>query len=126
MIFFHGRYIIVMGGVIMQSPYIMGARIREAREAAGLTQKELAEKLSYKSASTIAKIEKGKNNLTQKKIIAVASVLGVTVGYLMGDKQEPILCNNVVDILRKLQDDINKVFETAINKSMQNKWNRTK
>ena len=47
-------------------------RIKARREELGMSQEELATKLGYKSRSTINKIEMGKNDITQSKIIAFA------------------------------------------------------
>jgi len=64
--------------------------IRNRRIEIGMSQEELAEKLGYKSRSTIAKIEAGVNDITQSKIIAFAQALNTTVGYLMGDTERNI------------------------------------
>lgn len=62
----------------------IGTRIREKREAIGMTQEELASKLGYKNKSSIAKIETGANDIVQSKVIEFANVLNTTVAYLMG------------------------------------------
>lgn len=62
----------------------IGKRIREKREALGMTQEELAAKLGYKNKSSIAKIETGANDIVQSKVIEFANVLHTTVSYLMG------------------------------------------
>ena len=105
----------------MKQSEITGARILTARKAARLTQEQLAEKLSYKSASTISKLEKGENELSQSKLVEMASVLGVSYGYLMGDEagSETTHNKNIVDILRNLQASINQAFDTAISEAMQ-------
>lgn len=59
-------------------------RIRERRLALGMSQAELADSLGYSDRSTIAKIEKGVNDLTQSKIEAFANILQTTPAYLMG------------------------------------------
>lgn len=59
-------------------------RIKHRREELGMSQDELAKKLGYKSRSTIAKIEKGENDITQSKISAFAKALNTTPSYLMG------------------------------------------
>ncbi|MBR6826274.1 MAG: helix-turn-helix transcriptional regulator [Oscillospiraceae bacterium] len=59
-------------------------RIRERREALGLSQLELALKLGYTDRSTIAKLEAGVNNLNAKKLVRFAEALQTTVPYLMG------------------------------------------
>ncbi|EET60374.1 putative repressor LexA [Marvinbryantia formatexigens DSM 14469] len=62
----------------------IGIRIREQREAIGMTQEELASKLGYKNKSSIAKIETGANDIVQSKVIEFADALNTTVSYLMG------------------------------------------
>ena len=44
---------------------IVGKNIKKRRIALGLTQEDLAKKLGYKSKSTINKIEKGINDISQ-------------------------------------------------------------
>ena len=68
-------------------------RIRELRISAGLSQDELAKKTGYNDMSSIAKIEAGKVDLTQSKLVAFADALNTTPGYLMGwepDSKSPI------------------------------------
>lgn len=62
----------------------IGENIRNARIAAEMTQEELASKMGYKSKSTINKIELGKNDIPQSKIIQFAEVLNTTPTALMG------------------------------------------
>ena len=58
--------------------------IRSRRIALKMTQQELAQKLGYKSTSTIAKIESGENDIPQAKIAAFAEALNTTPAALMG------------------------------------------
>ena len=58
--------------------------IKARRIELNMSQKELAQKLGYKSTSTIAKIESGKNDIPQSKIMAFAKALDTTPGNLMG------------------------------------------
>ncbi len=66
----------------------LGDNIKNRRIELGLSQEELADKLGYKSRSTIAKIESGINDLTQSKIAAFAKVLNTTRSQLMGDSDK--------------------------------------
>ena len=59
-------------------------RIRKLRIEAGMSQDELAKAMGYKDRSMITKIETGKVDISQKKILAFADVLNTTPGYLMG------------------------------------------
>ena len=58
--------------------------IRARRIALKMTQQELAQKLGYKSTSTIAKIESGENDIPQAKLAAFAVALNTTPAELMG------------------------------------------
>lgn len=58
--------------------------IKNARTALKMSQQELADKLGYKSASTIAKIESGENDIPLSKVSTVAAVLKTTPVTLMG------------------------------------------
>lgn len=63
--------------------------IKKFRNAAGMTQGELAERLGYTDRSSIAKIEKGIVDLPQSKIRQIADVFGVAPGILMGYEDNP-------------------------------------
>ena len=62
----------------------LNENIRARRIALHMTQQELAQKLGYKSTSTIAKIESGENDIPQAKIAAFAAALDTTPAELMG------------------------------------------
>ena len=59
-------------------------RIKFLREEQGLTQQDLAEKVGFKTASAINKIEMGLRDINQSKIILFAKALHTTPSYLMG------------------------------------------
>ena len=62
----------------------IGENIMRLRKERGLTQEELANRMGYKSKSTINKIELGINDIPQSKIVKFAEVLGVTPAKIMG------------------------------------------
>lgn len=62
----------------------IGKRIRRRREELEMTQEELADKLHYKSKTTIAKIENGTNDIVQSKVVEFAKALKTSPAYLMG------------------------------------------
>ena len=66
----------------------VGDNISIIRKRLGLTQEELANKMGYKSKSTINKIELGINDIPQSKIVKFAEVLGTTPATLMGWDEE--------------------------------------
>ena len=62
----------------------IGNNILFLRKNLGLTQEELAQKMGYKSKSSINKIEMGLNDVPRSKILKFAEVLGTTPARLMG------------------------------------------
>lgn len=72
-------------------------RIKERREKLGLTQDELAKELGYISRSSIAKIESGKVDIPQSKILSFAKALKTTPSYIMGWAEE----NEQINLLSK-------------------------
>lgn len=70
----------------------IGENIRIAREKAGITQDELAQKLGYKSRSSITKIESGEHDIPRKKVIHIAKALNISLPLLMGyDDETPTI-----------------------------------
>lgn len=65
---------------------MIGERIKEARIAKNMTQDELAERVGYKSRSSINKIELGLQDVPRKKAMKFANVLKVSIDYLMEDE----------------------------------------
>ena len=84
---------------------IIGDNIRNRRIELNMTQEELASKMGYKSKSTINKIELGKNDIPQSKIVQFAQVLNTTPKALMG--WEEVQKNNDImsDIIVRMRND---------------------
>ena len=89
--------------------------IRTRRIEIGMTQEELAEKLGYCGRSMITKIEAGKVDLTQSRILAFAKALDMDPGDLMGWEDEPYVAKttpaeyNLLQRFRDLNDEGQKV-----------------
>lgn len=87
----------------------IGTRIKERRIELGMSQDELAEKMGYKSRSTIAKIEKGVNDVVQSNIVKFSEILNTSIAYLMGwDNNEEETTQKIdatTDILIKMEKD---------------------
>lgn len=62
--------------------------IRNRRTALHLTQDELAKKMGYSDKSMISRIESGKIDLSESKIMEFAKALGTTPMALMGWKEK--------------------------------------
>jgi transcriptional regulator with XRE-family HTH domain len=62
----------------------IGSRIRERRNALGLTQEELGKALRDSlSHQQIQKYEKGENSISCARLVQIAEALGVTAGSLL-------------------------------------------
>lgn len=61
----------------------VGANIKKRRFELRMSQKELADAMGYKTRSTIAKIEAGENDVSQKKLQRFAEVLDTTAEALI-------------------------------------------
>lgn len=63
----------------------VGINIKKRRFELRMSQQELAQAMGYKTRSTIAKIESGENDVSQKKLQRFAAVLDTTVEALISD-----------------------------------------
>ena len=79
--------------------------IRARRIALHMTQQELAQKMGYKSTSTIAKIESGENDIPHAKIAAFAKALSTTPADLMGFNFV-IIGDEIVECLNEPDDTV--------------------
>ena len=61
----------------------IGDKIRKRRMELGMSQRDLAFKMGYTNNSTIAKIEQGKVDVSQSRVLQFSKVLGVPISYLM-------------------------------------------
>ena len=65
---------------------IIGSRIKEARIRAGMSQKQLSEKLEllavYTCRGSISRIENGQRAITDIEIDAISKILNVSLDYL--------------------------------------------
>ena len=75
-----------------------GAKIKEARTAAGLSQKALAEKAGCVTATDISKAERDLKELTPEQLEAVAQALGVTPESLTD--APPVLSDAEAELLK--------------------------
>ena len=83
----------------------IGERIKMRREELDMSQAELARKVGYTSRSTITRIERDGNGISQDKIVAIAKALKTTPSYLMGWEDE-----EVATLTAMQEDAIEKFF----------------
>lgn len=83
----------------------IGERIKLKRNERGWSQRDLAAKMGYSNHSTVGKIETGKVDLPQSKVIQFSEVLGVSVAYLMGWEEQQKKNDALTDIVVRLRTD---------------------
>lgn len=92
----------------------IGLRIKTRRNDLGLTQEELAQRMGYKSKSTINKIEKCLNDVSQSNVVKFANVLQTTEAYLMGWTDDPNRnLHEVISISKETMDNLLKTIPTS-------------
>jgi transcriptional regulator with XRE-family HTH domain len=72
----------------------IGEKIKLKRTELKWSQRELSDKMGYSNHSTIARIESGKVDIPQSRIVQFAEVLGTSVAYLMGWEEEKTATKN--------------------------------
>lgn len=92
----------------------IGTRVKMLREQKGLTQEELAVKLGYKSKSSVAHIENGRD-IPRSMVVQLADILDTTPSYLMGWTEEK---NNtpIVNDRSAIVDKINSLSDSQLDK----------
>lgn len=98
----------------------VGNNILNLRKSLGLTQEELAQKVGYKSKSTINKIEKGINDIPQSKILKIAEALETSPEQLIG-REDDTDNNNQSDDKISLTERERTMLELFNNISEDNK-----
>lgn len=73
----------------------LGEKVKLKREELGLSQEELAEKMNYKSKTSIHKIEVGITDLPLSKVKELAAVLKTTPAYLMGWEEKISILDDI-------------------------------
>lgn len=84
----------------------LGEKVKLKREELNLSQEELAEKMNYKSKTSIHKIEVGITDLPLSKVKELADVLKTTPAYLMGWEED------------KSQEKENNIFSQLTNEEL--------
>ena len=100
--------------------YDLYRNIKKIREAKGMSQEELARKTGYTSRSSIAKIENGRVDLSQTKILLFAQALGVTPTELLGlssspaaKKYQPHTLANILNIEDFTEEELQEIGQFA-------------
>ena len=85
----------------------IGEKIKKRRMELGWSQRELARKMGYSDNSTLARIEQGKVDVYQNKIVQFSNVLGVSIAYLMDweDEEQEQKNDLIAEVVLKMRTD---------------------
>ena len=101
----------------------VGANIKKRRFEMRMSQQELADAMGYKTRSTIAKIESGENDVSQKKLQRFAAVLDTTVEALVSGYGNSPIVQAEQEILQEEKNNKNIVIILAGGKTGRNLQN---
>ena len=101
-----------MAGVRLRSWADVGARVATARERAGFTQRELAERLEI-SRSAITRVELGQRQLDALELAQLADALGRSVEWFLTEPPDTIASHrsglSVDQDVQRLEDELERV-----------------
>ena len=89
----------------------IGDRIKQRRIELDWSQRELASKMGY-NHSTITRIETGKIDISQSRVVQFSKVLGVSIAYLMGWEEEEQKNDIIANAVLKMRTNTN--FMSAV------------
>lgn len=95
----------------------IGEKIKQRRKELGWSQRELAKRLGYSNHTTLTKIESGKVDINQSKVVLFAEVLRTTPAYLIGleeDKKNPATMDGMSENRKKLMQMVDEIPEEAL------------
>jgi transcriptional regulator with XRE-family HTH domain len=87
-----------------------GSRLKGARKGAGLTQKELADKLGF-SHSDVSKWEKGNKHPPISSAAPICEVLGVSANYLLGMPEVEVTPEIALRVLGQAVSDLRSLMD---------------
>ena len=82
----------------------IGEKIKQRRNELKWSQRDLAERMGY-NHSTITRIETGKIDIPQSRIVQFADVLQTSVAYLMGWEEVQKKNDTLTDIILRMRTD---------------------
>jgi transcriptional regulator with XRE-family HTH domain len=91
---------------------IIGARLKNARLEAGLTQQVLAEKTNL-SVAFISRVERGSSHINLKRLSEFCNILNVSEGSILNgvsDSDEEYLFTEFNDILKRCTPEKQKLI----------------
>ncbi|MDO5297764.1 MAG: helix-turn-helix transcriptional regulator [bacterium] len=108
--------------------YGLPQKIKEARQLAGLTQTELADKISMNGKLTISRYETGERCPTIKVLVDIAKATGFNVGWFFDDPPDCQLCpedEEVLSLFHQLnQDGRHYILECLYNATVSKRYEK--
>ena len=83
----------------------IGEKIKLRRAQLDWSQRELARRMGYTNNSTIAKIEQGKVDVSQARVVQFSQVLGVSIAWLMDWEEAEKKNDQLVPLVTRLRRD---------------------
>lgn len=83
----------------------IGEKIKKRRLELGMSQRELARNMGYTDNSTLARIEQGKIDVSQSRIVQFSKVLNCTIAYLMDWEETEKKNDQIVTLVTRLRLD---------------------
>lgn len=91
----------------------IGSKIKEAREGKGLSQRELADKVGFESATSISLIEAGERKISVFDLERVADVLNEPIEYFLGSGPKVKVAFRAAGLDDKDAEAIQHIIEMA-------------
>jgi len=89
-----------------------GDRIRQLRISRGLQQKDLADKLGYKSQTSVSKLEAGEISPTADVLMKLTEILNADLHWLITGKQNPDKISGIIDPINRTIKGFEDVLQT--------------
>lgn len=89
--------------VCQNDKYVIGERIRQARERAGLSQAEVAAGLGLhekSGVSTVSRWESGERNFPVEQTAPLAALLGCSVNFVLGISEDEVSPERALHVIR--------------------------
>lgn len=84
---------------------MLGKRLKQLRNSAGLTQKELANKMNI-SSSAVSMYEAGRRDPDTETLVKFSKVFNVTTDYLLGKDTKVVTQEHLTNTYERIKEDL--------------------
>jgi transcriptional regulator with XRE-family HTH domain len=91
----------------------IGRRIAEAREEAGLSQRELAEKIGVADAQSVSRYERGITEVKTRRLERIAEATGKPLSFFVQVEEKPAspeANQELLQVLGQVQDGVEEIL----------------